>query len=142
MQAASPSAIEQALAGDIEAQGHRGARRSGQPGAPKTFRRWHAEITIDNSLQVDAHDSSGGARGSTGAGLLFDSDRRRCRSLDLNIGSAHIATFGEKAADVFYVTGLNGDKIVAPAQHEVIWQTLLKIFDCSREETAPKAAAL
>ena len=33
---------------------------------------------------------------------------------------------------MFYVTDLNGDKIVAPAQHEVIRQTLLKIFDFSR----------
>ena len=31
--------------------------------------------------------------------------------LNLNIGSAHITTFGEKAVDVFYVTDLTGAKI-------------------------------
>ena len=31
--------------------------------------------------------------------------------LNLNIASAHITTFGEKAVDVFYVTDLTGAKI-------------------------------
>ena len=72
-------------------------------------------------------------------GLLFDLTSALSR-LDLNIGSAHIATFGEKAADVFYVTDLNGNKITASGQQELIRQSLLSIFDQGREEAAPKAA--
>ncbi len=33
--------------------------------------------------------------------------------LNLNIASAHITTFGEKAVDVFYVTDLTGGKITS-----------------------------
>jgi [protein-PII] uridylyltransferase len=72
-------------------------------------------------------------------GLLFDLTAALSR-LDLNIGSAHIATFGEKAADVFYVTDLNGDKITASGQQELIRQSLLGVFDQSAEDAAPKAA--
>ena len=131
-------AIEQALAGDIELKDIVAAR-SGQPGARQKTFPLPPEVTIDNSLstRMTVVEVSGLDR----PGLLFDLTAALSR-LDLNIGSAHIATFGEKAADVFYVTDLNGDKIIAPAQHEVIRQTLLKIFDFSREETAPKAAAL
>ncbi len=32
------------------------------------------------------------------------------------IRSAHIATYGERAVDVFYLTGSDGRKIEAPAQ--------------------------
>jgi len=34
--------------------------------------------------------------------------------LNLNIASAHVATFGERARDVFYVTDLLGAQINAP----------------------------
>jgi UTP:GlnB (protein PII) uridylyltransferase len=34
--------------------------------------------------------------------------------LNLNIASAHVATFGERAVDVFYVTDLLGAQIIAP----------------------------
>jgi [protein-PII] uridylyltransferase len=45
--------------------------------------------------------------------------------LNLNIGSAHITTFGEKIIDVFYVTDLTGAKIESEVRHEKIRQTLL-----------------
>ena len=48
--------------------------------------------------------------------------------LNLNIGSAHITTFGEKAVDVFYVTDLTGAKIESPARLERIEQTLLSVW--------------
>ena len=43
---------------------------------------------------------------------------RRSIGLNLNIASAHITTFGEKAVDVFYVTDLTGAKIISATRHE------------------------
>jgi [protein-PII] uridylyltransferase len=48
--------------------------------------------------------------------------------LNLNIGSAHITTFGEKAVDVFYVTDLTGDKIISPDRMSRIEETLLSVW--------------
>ena len=48
--------------------------------------------------------------------------------LSLNIASAHITTFGEKAIDVFYVTDLTGGKIVNPARHLQIERELMKVL--------------
>ena len=43
-------------------------------------------------------------------GLLFELTATLSK-LNLNIASAHVATFGERAVDVFYVTDLFGAKI-------------------------------
>ena len=83
------------------------------------------EVTIDNSL-------SGGytvveVSGLDRPGLLRD--LTAClSSLNLNIGSAHIVTFGEKAVDAFYVTDLTGQKINAPARQAAIKRRLLADF--------------
>ena len=46
-------------------------------------------------------------------GLLYELTTALGR-LNLNIASAHVATFGERAVDVFYVTDLTGTKIRNP----------------------------
>ena len=43
-------------------------------------------------------------------GLLYELTATLSK-LNLNIASAHVATFGERVVDVFYVTDLLGDKI-------------------------------
>ena len=48
-------------------------------------------------------------------GLLYDVTRE-ISDLNLDIASAHIATFGEKAVDVFYVTDLTGKKITSSSR--------------------------
>lgn len=48
--------------------------------------------------------------------------------LNLNIASAHIATFGEKVVDVFYITDLTGGKISNVVRQESIRRTLLELF--------------
>ena len=48
--------------------------------------------------------------------------------LSLNIGSAHITTFGEKAVDVFYVTDLTGSKIENPNRIAQIEKSLLAVL--------------
>jgi [protein-PII] uridylyltransferase len=129
-------AIEQALAGDIELT-EIVAARSGRAGARQKTFRVHPEVIIDNTLsnRLTVVEVSGLDR----PGLLFDLTAALSR-LDLNIGSAHIATFGEKAADVFYVTDLNGEKITLSPQHELIRQSLLNVFEQGRADVAPKAA--
>ena len=80
------------------------------------------KVKIDNSLsdyftviQVEGRDRPG-----------FLSDVSRIISeASLNIGSAHIATFGERVKDTFYVTDLVGHKIMRPARIDAIRAALL-----------------
>ena len=58
--------------------------------------------------------------------------------LNLNIASAHIATFGEKAADVFYVTDLMGEKIASTQRQETIRRAILRVFDPTKEATVTR----
>jgi [protein-PII] uridylyltransferase len=48
--------------------------------------------------------------------------------LNLNIVSAHITTFGEKAVDVFYVTDLTGAKIINPTRITQTERALLDVL--------------
>jgi [protein-PII] uridylyltransferase len=60
-------------------------------------------------------------------GLLYDLTAA-LSDLNLNIGSAHVATFGERAVDVFYVTDLLGAKIFSPARNAAIKRALMGLF--------------
>jgi [protein-PII] uridylyltransferase len=117
-------AIEQALRGEVRvsellsARQDRDARRRAFAITP--------EVEIDNSmsnrytvLQVSGLDR---------LGLLYDLTAALSK-LNLNIGSAHIVTFGEKAVDSFYVTDLTGAKIVAPSRQAAIKRHLLATFE-------------
>jgi len=63
---------------------------------------------------------------------------------DLDIGSAHVATFGEKVHDSFYVRDLAGQKIVAPAHIVKIEKTLMAIMKSApaKRSLAKKPAGL
>ncbi len=61
-------------------------------------------------------------------GLLFNLTNTISR-LNLNIASAHVATFGERVIDVFYVTDLTGAKIVSPQRQAAIRRALLSAFE-------------
>jgi [protein-PII] uridylyltransferase len=56
-------------------------------------------------------------------GLLYDLTEALF-GLSLNIASAQITTFGEKAVDVFYVTDLTGGKIVSANRQKQIEKAL------------------
>jgi [protein-PII] uridylyltransferase len=60
-------------------------------------------------------------------GLLYELTTALSK-LNLNITSAHVATFGERVVDVFYVTDLLGAKISAPTRHAAIKRALLAMF--------------
>ena len=73
-------------------------------------------------------------------GLLYDLTTALGK-LNLNIASAHIVTFGEKAVDVFYVTDLTGTKITHAGRQAAIRRA---VWRCSTrtKEISPSAAAL
>ncbi|HEX8663835.1 MAG TPA: ACT domain-containing protein, partial [Beijerinckiaceae bacterium] len=74
-------------------------------------------------------------------GLLYDLTTVLGR-LNLNIASAHIATFGEKAVDVFYVTDLTGTKVTHPGRQSAIRRAVLEVFEADDgAEHQPRAAA-
>src|ERR1700726_2016595 len=58
--------------------------------------------------------------------------------LNLNIASAHVAPFGDRARDVFYVTDLLGAQINAPTRQAAIRSALLHLL--ANEEAAAQPA--
>ncbi len=68
-------------------------------------------------------------------GLLYELTATLSK-LNLNIASAHVATFGERVVDVFYVTDLLGAQITSPTRQAAIKRALIALF----AEPEPKAA--
>jgi [protein-PII] uridylyltransferase len=60
-------------------------------------------------------------------GLLYELTATLSK-LNLNIISAHVATFGERVVDVFYVTDLLGAQITAPTRQAAIKRALIALF--------------
>ncbi|MDE2435968.1 MAG: [protein-PII] uridylyltransferase, partial [Sphingomonadales bacterium] len=56
----------------------------------------------------------------------------------LIVHSAHIATYGERAADTFYVTDLLGEKVDSPQRLKAVEK---RLFEAASEETEEVAAA-
>ncbi len=74
-------------------------------------------------------------------GLLYDLTSEFHR-LNLNIASAHITTFGERAVDVFYVKDLTGQKITNGNRQAAIRRNLMAVLAPKRKEkTANKTSA-
>jgi [protein-PII] uridylyltransferase len=92
------------------------------------------DVIIDNTLssRFTVLEVSGLDR----PGLLYDLTTT-IGKLNLNIGSAHIATFGEKAVDVFYVTDLSGGKITTQGRQNAIKAALIEVFATEGNGAAP-----
>lgn len=71
-------------------------------------------------------------------GLLFKLTDSLFR-LNLNIASAQITTFGERAVDVFYVTDLMGQKITSRARLQSIQDSLTDVLETGRRKEIAKA---
>jgi [protein-PII] uridylyltransferase len=71
-------------------------------------------------------------------GLLYELTATLSK-LNLNIASAHVATFGERVVDVFYVTDLMGARITAPQRQAAIKRALIHLFQPPTAQ--PRAAA-
>ncbi|MEJ2376043.1 MAG: [protein-PII] uridylyltransferase [Pseudolabrys sp.] len=66
-------------------------------------------------------------------GLLYDLTATLSK-LNLNIASAHVATFGERVVDVFYVTDLMGAQITSPTRQAAIKRALIALFKAAEKE--------
>jgi [protein-PII] uridylyltransferase len=115
--------VEKALRGEVRLREIIQDRRKRETRA-KTF-DVEPEVQIDNTLsslytvlQISALDR---------LGLLYEVTTLLSR-LNLNIGSAHIVTFGEKAVDAFYVTDLTGAKITSPGRQAALRRQVLAVL--------------
>jgi [protein-PII] uridylyltransferase len=73
-------------------------------------------------------------------GLLYELTGTLSK-LNLNIASAHVATFGERVVDVFYVTDLMGAQITAPTRQAAIKRALIALFAMPEDEGKAKSAS-
>jgi [protein-PII] uridylyltransferase len=115
--------IEKALNGKLKLPEVVG-RRSASKGRLKAF-AVEPEVTINNqwSNRYTVIEVTGLDR----PGLLYELTATLSK-LSLNITSAHVATFGERVVDVFYVTDLLGAKIASPTREMAIKRSLLQLF--------------
>jgi [protein-PII] uridylyltransferase len=127
--------IEDVLEGKLrlpEAVARRAAGRSGKMRAFVV----EPEVTLNNhwSDRYTVIEVSGLDR----PGLLYQLTTAISK-LNLNIASAHVATFGERARDVFYVTDLLGAQINAPTRQAAIKSALIHLL--ASEDNADKPVA-
>jgi [protein-PII] uridylyltransferase len=116
--------IEQALSGKV---------RIPDIVASKTQKRTRLKaFALETTVEIDNSWSNRftviEVTGLDRPGLLYDLTRA-ISDLSLNIASAHIVTFGERAVDAFYVTDLVGHKLGSPAREAAIRRRLLAAFD-------------
>jgi [protein-PII] uridylyltransferase len=126
-------AIEKALRGDLRLP-EVVAKRAPARGPIKAF-AVEPEVMINNqwSHRYTVVEVTGLDR----TGLLYELTTTLSK-LNLNITSAHVATFGERVVDVFYVTDLMGAKITSPTRQAAIKRALIALFTQAAIEK-PKA---
>jgi [protein-PII] uridylyltransferase len=130
--------IEQAVRGQIKLPDVV-PKRAPPKGRLKAF-AIEPEVTINNqwSQRYTVVEVTGLDR----PGLLYELTTTLSK-LNLNIASAHVATFGERAVDVFYVTDLLGAQITTPTRQAAIKRPLIALFTSPGTEgkTGREAAA-
>lgn len=125
--------IEKALRGDLKLP-EVVAKRAAAKGRLKAF-ALEPTVTINN--QWSNRYTMVEVTGLDRPGLLFELTATLSK-LNLNIASAHVATFGERVVDVFYVTDLFGAKITSATRQAAIKRALISLF--TPEEIAGKVA--
>ncbi|WP_294391766.1 [protein-PII] uridylyltransferase [uncultured Sphingomonas sp.] len=131
--------LSQAIEDALAARGQLAAKLGAKP-APRM--RAHAftvvpNVLIDNNASnrytvVEVHAGDRPALLHALAYAMFEAK--------VTIHSAHIATYGERAIDVFYVTDLIGDKITSPARLRTLERLLLAAAGGEPADKARKAA--
>jgi [protein-PII] uridylyltransferase len=96
------------------------------------------DVIINNALsdQFTVIEVAGRDR----PGLLYELTST-LSDLLLDITSAHITTFGEKAVDVFYVTDLTGKKVTNEPRQDAIRLRLEKVLEGNAEGTSENGHA-
>ncbi len=131
------SALERALSGDLKLRSAIAPERPGLPSRTRVF-KVEPRVLVDNAasnrytvIEVNGRDRPG---------FLYDVTRG-LYDLNLSIGSAHIATYGERAVDVFYVQDLTGMKLTDKRRLQQIEKHLLKKIIAADDKPAAKTAA-
>ncbi|MEE8498960.1 MAG: hypothetical protein V3S27_00200, partial [Kiloniellales bacterium] len=128
-------AVERTLAGSLKPWQELARRKSPIPSRLRVF-KVTPRVLIDN--KASARASVIEVNGRDRPGLLYDVTRALSK-LQLMIHGARIATYGERAVDVFYVQDALGDKIVSPARLERIRARLLEALGAPEGPTTAKA---
>ncbi len=117
------ASIEKALKGEVKIADLVRNRRPASS-LPKAF-RVSPDVLVDNDLS--SRHTVVQVSGLDRQGLLYELTTALGK-LNLNIASAHVATFGERAADVFYVTDLTGTKVTHPSRQASIRRGLKAVL--------------
>ncbi|MBV8791820.1 MAG: [protein-PII] uridylyltransferase [Pseudolabrys sp.] len=115
--------IEKALRGDLRLPDIV-TKRTPPKGRIKAF-ALEPSVTINN--QWSHRYTMVEVTGLDRTGLLYEMTATLSK-LNLNIASAHVATFGERVVDVFYVTDLLGAQITSATRQAAIKRALIALF--------------
>ena len=115
--------IEKALRGELRLPDVVTRRAS----AKGRIRAFAVEPTVTINNQWSHRYTMLEVTGLDRTGLLYELTTTLSK-LNLNIASAHVATFGERAVDVFYVTDLLGAQITSPTRQAAIKRALIALF--------------
>lgn len=118
------AAIERALKGEIKIADLVADKHPPTSTRAKTF-PVPPDVIIDNALS--SRETVVEVTGLDRPGLLYELTTAFGR-LSLNITSAHVATFGERAVDVFYVTDLTGTRVTQPDRQAAIRAAVMDVF--------------
>ena len=121
--------IEKALRGELRLPDVV-AKRAPPKGRIKAF-ALEPTVTINN--QWSHRYTMVEVTGLDRTGLLYEMTATLSK-LNLNIASAHVATFGERVVDVFYVTDLMGAQITSPTRQAAIKRALIALFAAQEAE--------
>jgi [protein-PII] uridylyltransferase len=127
--------IERALRGDLRLPDVV-AKRS--PNKAR-FRAFALEPTVAINNQWSHRYTMIELTGLDRPGLLYGLTAALSK-LNFNIISAHVATFGERVVDVFYVTDLMGAQITSPTRQAAVKRALLALFSKEADAKAKAAA--
>jgi [protein-PII] uridylyltransferase len=125
--------IEKALRGELRLPDTLG-KRAVPKGRIKAF-TLEPSVTLNN--QWSHRYTMMEVTGLDRTGLLYELTTTLSK-LNLNIASAHVATFGERVVDVFYITDLMGAQITSPTRQAAIKRAIIPLF---APEVASKAKA-
>jgi [protein-PII] uridylyltransferase len=121
--------IEKALRGELRLPDTVGTRA-----APKgRIKAFALEPTVVVNNQWSHRYTMVEITGLDRTGLLYEMTATLSK-LNLNIASAHVATFGERVVDVFYVTDLMGAQITSPTRQAAIKRALIPLFTAQEAE--------